>query len=50
LTPKKLLITIAVGLFAVLIFPFLFMALVFVFAVRILQRWRSECFADDEFV
>jgi hypothetical protein len=47
---KELLVAIALGMFALLIFPFLFMGLVVVFAVRTLQRWRNEFCADDDFV
>jgi hypothetical protein len=50
---KRLLITffvaVALGSFAVVIFPFLFMALVLVFGIRTLKRWRETDFEDEEF-
>jgi hypothetical protein len=44
-----ILAAIALGLFAVLIFPLLFMALVLVFGIRTLKRWRETDFEDEEF-
>jgi hypothetical protein len=45
-----LLAAIAIGLFAILIFPLLFIAAVLVFAMGTLRRWRESGFAvDDEF-
>jgi hypothetical protein len=39
---------VAIGLLALILFPFLVMALVLVFAITTLKRWRETDFRDDE--
>jgi Flp pilus assembly protein TadB len=43
------LVVAAAAVFAVILFPLLFMALVLVFAITTLKRWRETDFRDDEF-
>jgi hypothetical protein len=44
-----LIVAVALSLLAIMIFPFLLMALVLVFAIRTLKRWRETDFRDDRF-
>jgi hypothetical protein len=44
-----LIVIVALGVFAVILFPLLLMALVTAFAIRTLKRWRETDFGDDEF-
>ena len=44
-----LLVAIAVGLFAIVVFPLLLVAAVLVFVIGMLKRWRESEFEVDEF-